>query len=363
MPDKVLLTDWDYEQLSSWVAAQDQPAFRAGQLFEWIYRFLVFDFADMTNLPLRLRQDLQSVAVVQPLVALDRVTSPNGLATKVLFQLPDGETIEAVLMRYEGRHTVCLSSQVGCAIGCPFCATGQSGFRRDLSTGEIIAQTLYFAQQLKAEGQTITNLVFMGMGEPLANYDAVWHAVEILNDQRGLGLGSRRFTISTVGIVPGILRLAREKLVVGLAVSLHAASDALRNRLVPMNRRYPLAELIEACQEYIRQTGRRVSFEYALIKGVNDSMEQALDLGNLLHGLLCHVNLIPLNPTEGSDYQPSDRKRVLAFRRALNRLGIANTVRLARGIEIQAGCGQLRSRHRESVQEDDRPGGQELKRS
>ncbi len=349
MPDKILLTDWDYEQLASWVTAQGQPAFRGGQLFEWIYRLLVLNFADMTNLPLSFRQQLEHLAWVQPLQALDSVTSANGLTTKVLLQLPDGETIEAVLMRYEGRYTVCLSSQVGCAIGCPFCATGQSGFSRNLSTGEIIAQALCFAEELKEEGQFITNLVFMGMGEPLANYDAVWHAVEILNDERGLGLGSRRFTISTVGVVPGILRLAREELVVGLAVSLHAANDALRNHLVPMNKRYPLAKLIGACREYMKQTGRRVSFEYALIKGVNDGMEQATELGNLLRGLLCHVNLIPLNPTEGSDYQPSDRKRVLAFRRALNRLGIANTVRLARGIEIQAGCGQLRSRRGDSV--------------
>jgi 23S rRNA (adenine2503-C2)-methyltransferase len=345
MPDRIMLTDWDYEQLASWVAAQGRPAFRARQLFEWIYQLLVFDFAEMTNLPLSFRQELEHVAWVQPLLALDSVTSANGLTTKVLLQLPDSETIEAVLMRYEGRHTVCLSSQVGCAIGCPFCATGQSGFDRNLSTGEVVAQTLYFAQQLKAEGRSITNLVFMGMGEPLVNYDAVWHAVEILNDQRGFGLGSRRFTISTVGVVPGILRLAGEKLVVGLAVSLHAANDALRNRLVPMNKRYPLAELIRACREYIARTGRRVSFEYALIEGVNDSVEQARELGNLLRGLLCHVNLIPLNPTEGSAYQPSDRRRVLAFRRTLNRLGIANTVRLARGIGIEAGCGQLRSRH------------------
>ncbi len=349
MPKKLLLTDVDYEQLVSWITAQGQPAFRATQLFEWIYRSLVFDFADMTNLPLSLRQELEQLAWVQPLLVLESVTSANGLTTKVLLQLTDSETIEAVLMRYEGRHTVCLSSQVGCAIGCPFCATGQSGFSRNLSTGEIIAQTLYFAQQLKGEGQSIRNLVFMGMGEPLANYDAMWHAVEILNDQRGLGLGSRRFTISTVGVVPGILRLAGEKLVVGLAVSLHAANDALRSRLVPMNNAYPLAELIGACREYVEQTGRRVSFEYALIERVNDSVEQAVELGNLLQGLLCHVNLIPLNPTEDSPYQPSDRKRVMAFRRTLNRLGIANTVRLARGIEIQAGCGQLRSRRRESA--------------
>jgi 23S rRNA (adenine2503-C2)-methyltransferase len=187
----------------------------------------------------------------------------------------------------------------------------------------------------------------MGMGEPLANYDATWTAIRILNDQRGFGLGARRFTVSTAGWVPGIRRLAQEKLAVGLAVSLHAADNALRDRLVPVNRRYPISDLIAACDEYAKRRGRRVSFEYALIQDVNDSLGQARELGHLLRGLLCHVNLIPLNPTEGCDYRPSSRERVLAFRRVLNRIGVASTVRLARGIDIQAGCGQLRSRHSE----------------
>jgi len=344
MAEKTLLTDLSYEQLQDWVIGQGEQPYRAQQLFQWIYHSLASDFADMTNLPTHFRRRLADVAQVQALQPLETVTSANGLTSKILFRLRDGETIESVLMFYEGRHTACISSQVGCAIGCPFCATGQSGFERNLSAGEIVGQVLYFAGQLRGQDTPITNVVLMGMGEPLANYDAVLRATRILHDPRGFGLGARRFTISTVGLVPGIKRLAREKLAVGLAVSLHAADDALRDRLVPVNRRYPISGLMEACREYVRHTGRRISFEYVLIDGVNDDAEQARKLGRLLHGLLCHVNLIPLNPTADSEYQPSRRERIQAFRRTLNRMGIANTVRLARGIDVQAGCGQLRSR-------------------
>ena len=344
MAEKILLTDLSYEQLRSWIAGQGERSFRARQLFEWIYRALALDFAEMTNLPICLRQTLADVAELRSLQAVDTVTSANGLTSKILFRLRDGETIESVLMYYEGRHTICVSSQVGCAVGCPFCATGQSGFVRNLSAGEIVGQVLHFARELRDQGSLVTNVVLMGMGEPLANYEATWRAVEILHDDKGLGLGARRFTVSTVGLVPGIRRLAQEKLAVGLAVSLHAADDVLRDRLVPVNRRHPIGKLMEACREYVRRTGRRISFEYALMEDVNDDPEQARKLGRLLKGLLCHVNLIPLNPTAECRYRPSGRKRVQAFRRVLNRTGVSNTVRLARGIDVQAGCGQLRSR-------------------
>jgi len=352
MGAKVLLTDLSCEQLESWVTAQGEPSFRAKQLCEWIYRSLVFDPAAMTNLPLGFRRRLMEETIIQALVPVDTITSANGLTSKVLLRLPDGETIEAVLMRYEGRQTVCISSQVGCALGCRFCATGQSGFTRNLRSGEIVDQVLYFAQQLQGQGVGVSNVVFMGMGEPLANYDEVWRAVQTLNDPRGLALGARRLTISTVGLVPGIRRLAQEEIAVGLAVSLHAADDKLRDQLVPVNRRYPLAQLIPACQEYAQRTGRRVSFEYALIEGINDDPTQASQLGQLLRGLLCHVNLIPLNPTENCEYRPASRERVMAFRRELNRAGIANTVRLARGLDIQAGCGQLRSRQARKTEKE-----------
>jgi len=346
MTEPILLTDLSYEELQSWVAAQGEPSFRARQIFEWIYRGLVADFAAMTNLSLGLREKLAGLAVIQSLSPLESVTSADGLTTKTLLQLRDGETIESVLMRYEGRQSVCISSQVGCALGCPFCATGQGGFKRNLSPGEIVEQVLYSARQLQSQGLAVNNVVLMGMGEPLANYEATWKAIRILNDPRGFRLGARRFTISTAGMVPGIRCMAQEKLEVGLAVSLHAADDVLRNRLVPLNKRYPLAELLAACREYVEQTSRRVSFEYALIQGLNDDPRQARELGQFLRGLLCHVNLIPLNPTTECDYRPSARERIMAFRRELNDTGIPNTVRLGRGADIQAGCGQLRSRHK-----------------
>jgi 23S rRNA (adenine2503-C2)-methyltransferase len=250
-----------------------------------------------------------------------------------------------VLMAYRRRHTVCVSTQVGCAIGCPFCATGQGGFERDLTAGEIVAQVLHFGRQLKAQSERVTNVVFMGMGEPLANYRATWLSIARLNDPAGFNLGARRMTLSTVGLVPGIRRMAAEPLQVGLAVSLHAPTDRLRDRLVPVNRRYPLAQLMAACREYVEITKRRVTFEYALMNEINDAPQQAAQLADLLADLLCHVNLIPLNPTQAaSSYTASPRTRVMAFRAVLLRRGIPVTLRLRRGLDIQAGCGQLRGR-------------------
>ena len=343
--DKVLLTDLTYDEMVAWVEQQGEPAFRARQLFAWIYRTLSRDIASMSNLPEALRQRLDTIALLQSARPLTSITSADALTVKTLLQLRDSETIETVLMRYDGRQTVCVSSQVGCAVGCPFCATGLGGFKRNLSSGEIADQVLHFARELHPQGKAVTNVVLMGMGEPLANYEATWRAIRVLNDPRGFGLGVRRFTISTAGLVPGIERMAGEGLAVGLAVSLHAADDALRDRLVPVNRRFPLAVLIHVCRAYAKRTGRRVSFEYALVDGVNDDPSQARELGRLLHGLLCHVNLIPVNPVAGCDYRPSNRAKIMAFRRQLTSIGIANTVRLPRGTDIQAGCGQLRSRN------------------
>ena len=249
-------------------------------------------------------------------------------------------------MEYDRRQTVCVSSQVGCALGCAFCATGQGGFVRDLRPAEIVDQVLYFerasgARRDAATRRAASNVVLMGMGEPLLNYDAVWQAIETWNDHQGLNLGARRITISTAGVVPGIQRLARESLQVGLAISLHAADDKLRDQLVPLNRRYPLSDLLAACREYIAQTGRRITI-VALIDRLNDDVAQAQQLARLLRGLECHVNLIPLNPSPGTASRPSPRHRVQAFQRALADQQIAVTVRLRRGVDIQAGCGQLR---------------------
>jgi 23S rRNA (adenine2503-C2)-methyltransferase len=288
---------------------------------------------------------------------MHEITGRDG-TVKTLFSLADGKTIEATLMPYpiargKPRCTVCLSTQVGCPVGCPFCATGQQGFERNLTPGEIIDQVLYFARQLQdhtPEGQpvppagSITNLVFMGMGEPLANYDALWQAIEMLNSPQGLGLGARNMVISTAGLVPQIKRLAQEKLQIGLAISLHASENVLRNKLVPVNKKYPLEQLIPACREYCATTGRRPSFEYVLFRGVNDSIHHARSLARLLTGLNCHVNLIPANQTADQRFRPPDKRDTLTFQRELKLMHIACTLRQGKGLDIDAGCGQLRSR-------------------
>jgi 23S rRNA (adenine2503-C2)-methyltransferase len=341
---KLALLDLTFSELQDLALSLGQSRYRADQLYQWLYISLAAEVGEMHNLPQSLREQLGQIAEVHTLSPLQEAVSPDGLTRKVLFALPDGETIESVLMRYEKRNSVCLSTQVGCPVGCPFCATGQSGFTRNLTPGEIVEQAIHFARDLKEEGQRISNVVFMGMGEPFLNYEATWQAVETLTDPRGFNLGARRITISTVGIIPGIERLSHEKQQVGLAVSLHAPSDELRRTLVPVARRYPLRELIGACRSYVEHTGRRVTFEYALLDGLNDSSQHARDLATLLDGLLCHVNLIRANPVPESAWRGSPRKRVRAFHQELSHLGVNSTIRLGRGIEIEAGCGQLRSR-------------------
>ncbi len=346
------ILDLPFVGLQAQMAAWREPRFRAEQVWKWLYVHLVDDYSQMSNLPLSLRQRLESLYRLSPLESIDEQISADRLTRKTLFRLPDEETIESVLMEYDQRQTVCVSSQVGCPVACTLCATGQSGFVRNLQPAEIIAQPLYYARHLarqvapstSAAGKALSNVVIMGMGEPLLNYDAVWQAIETWNDHRGLNLGARKITLSTAGYVPGILRLATESLQVGLAVSLHAADNALRDRLVPLNRRYPLSELLSACRDYVSQTGRRITIEYAMIEELNDAISHARQLARLLQGLLCHVNLIPLNPTPGCAYQPSSLERVRAFQHALADQQIATTVRLRRGLDVLAGCGQLRQR-------------------
>lgn len=287
---------------------------------------------------------------VDPLETVVHRTSADGSTDKALFRLPDGELIETVLMRYDAdghrrsRRTVCVSTQAGCAMGCTFCATGQQGFRRNLSAGEIVAQAVWAARIARAEKSELTNAVFMGMGEPFANYDRTLKAIAILCDGRGLHLGSRRITVSTVGLVPEILRFAREPLATHLAVSLHAPDDATRAAILPVNRRYPVAELLEACRQYAEITGRRVFYEYVLMAGKNDAPEQARALGELLAGTACHVNLIPVNPTDAGPFARPADARSDAFQEILRGYGVPSTVRMEKGIDIAAGCGQLRAR-------------------
>jgi len=344
MNEKDRLYEYKREELEELFDRWGEPGYRADQVWEWLYIHLATDFRQMTNLPKELRARLtDEVRIGVPeVVATQR--SSDGRTRKDLLRLDDGETVETVLMRYEDRRTACISTQIGCSIGCDFCATGQMGFQRDLTTGEIVAQVLHFARVLEEQDDRLTNVVLMGMGEPLLNYDASVGAIYRLIDPDGFRFGQRRITLSTVGIVPNIRRLAKEELQITLAISLHAATDDLRDRLVPINRRYNLEELFRACFDYVERTGRRVSFEWVLIEGVNDTPAQAKALAARLAGLLAHVNLIPLNPTPEYDERPPSQERIQAFTNELDHRGVSYTIRVRRGINIRAGCGQLRQR-------------------
>ena len=325
------------EQMALW----GEPKFRAAQVWQGLYQQLWPSFHEFSNLSLPLRQKLAGQFQLNNLATSQVLKSEDGETVKTLFTLADGRAIEAVLMNYDQRRTLCISTQAGCAMGCVFCATGQMGFKRHLTSGEIVEQVLYYARQLKTQGERVTNIVIMGMGEPFHNYDATLAAIDRLNDPQGMNLGERRFTISTVGLVPMIRRFAAERRQINLAISLHAANDELRASLLPVDRKYPIADLISACKDYISTTNRRLTFEWALIHDVNDLPQHAQELGRLLHGMLCHVNVIPLNPTRKYAGKATTHQRALAFQAELEKLSIPCTIRLRRGIDIQAGCGQL----------------------
>lgn len=354
------LLNLDPHELTGLLASWGEPVYRVKQIQQWIYRELVDDFERMSNLSHALRARLRAETTVGTLKRVASQASADQLTVKTLFQMADGQTVETVLMRYldapgspedasdppgVARRTVCLSTQVGCPVGCPFCETGQAGFIRNLTLGEVVAQVLYFARQQQQAGfghMPLTNLVIMGMGEPFMKFNVTWRAIEAFTDPSRFGLGARRITVSTSGYVDGIRQLAAKHSQVNLAVSLHAPDDAVRDVLVPVNKRYPLRELIEACRAYIRSTHRRITFEYALMDGINDARAQAQALAQLLGGMLCHVNLIPLNPTSHSPYQRTPYPRVKQFEAILREAGIPTTLRVEKGIEIAAGCGQLR---------------------
>jgi 23S rRNA (adenine2503-C2)-methyltransferase len=314
---------------------EGEPAFRARQVWDGLHtRVLHPD--EMTDLPAALRTML-GLALPPALREVSRRSADDGQTTKWLWALHDGAQIETVLMHYPDRVTVCVSTQAGCAMACQFCATGQAGFQRQLTGGEIVEQV---AEALRAaRPRRLSNVVFMGMGEPLANYDRVWSAVTRLHGD--MGLSARHLTLSTVGVVPGIRRLSTESLPVNLAVSLHAANDEKRDVLVPLNRRYPLALLAEACAAYVEASGRRLSLEWAMIHDVNDQADDAAELAQFARPLGAHVNLIPLNPTPGYAVRGSSAQRVRYFRDQLEVLGVNATVRMTRGAEIDAACGQL----------------------
>jgi 23S rRNA (adenine2503-C2)-methyltransferase len=332
--------DLDRTSLAALVA--DLPSFRAEQLWHALYHRLA-EPSEAHELPAKVRERLAGVPQLRPALFLDTEQRADGGTTaKWLFRLNDGAPIETVLMHHPRHSTVCVSSQAGCAMGCSFCATGQAGFRRNLSTGEIVEQVVQAARAARSTGRRLDHVVFMGMGEPLANLPRVWQAVERINDD--IGIAARHLTISTVGVVPGIRRLAGLRRQVNLAVSLHAANDRLRDQLVPLNRRYPLAILMDACRDYVDKTHRRISFEWALIDGVNDRPGDAAELASLAARLGAHVNLIPLNPTPlgaASGLAGSPPERVRAFAEGLSQHGVNATVRRTRGRSIDAACGQL----------------------
>jgi 23S rRNA (adenine2503-C2)-methyltransferase len=349
-------------QLQQWFIERGEPQFRAKQLYSWLYQRLVTDFSAMTDLPQMLRSQLELEASIGPMVVRSELHSKDNRTRKILLELGDGKLIESVLMLYPPiggnsvRATVCVSTQAGCAFGCTFCATGQMGFDRHLTAGEIVAQVLFFARQLReapwsAKGlpdstpiNHVTNIVLMGMGEPLHNYGNVMQALRILNSSDGFNLGARNMTVSTVGLVPAIRKLSQESLQVNLAISLHAPTDQLRNQTMPVNKRYPLEELLAACKDYIAATGRQVTFEYVLLAGVNDTAEYAHRLSELLVPLkqFAHVNCIPVNATS-ANYKPPSGEAIRAFRNILFEHGVSNSVRAERGDDIAAACGQLRT--------------------
>ena len=321
------------EELAEMLAGE--PAYRARQVWDGLHRRAAVP-AEMTDLPGALRDRLSGL--LRPaLTEVARRSADGGDTVKWLWALDDGARVETVLMAYPGRVTVCVSTQAGCAMACAFCATGQAGFRRQLQPGEIVEQVV--AAVRAARPRRLSNVVFMGMGEPLANYDRTWAAVERIHGD--ISISARHITLSTVGIVPGIRRLAAERLPVNLALSLHAANDELRDRLVPVNRRYPLGVVAEACAQYVAASGRRLSIEWALIDGTNDRQRDMVELAAFARPLGAHVNLIPLNPTPGYAVRGTPRRRVVEVRDELLGLGVNATIRATRGVEIDAACGQL----------------------
>jgi 23S rRNA (adenine2503-C2)-methyltransferase len=334
-----------YEECRNFFASLGEPAYRADQVLEWLHGQRVTSYDDMTNLPASLRRVLTEVSPLHAPEVLAVQSSAEG-TTKYLVGLADGNAVETVLMEHDYGLSLCVSSQVGCAMGCAFCASGLGGLVRDLTCGEMVDQILAVSTDIaaKSKDRRIGSVVMMGSGEPLANYDNVLRFVRLINWNRGYGIGYRRIAISTCGIVPGIRKLAREGLPVTLSVSLHAPDDRTRSSLMKINKVYPVGQLIEACTAYADFTGRRVTYEYCLIGGVNDSKAHAESLASLVRGTLCHVNIIPLNPVEETGFVRPSREAIDVFASTLRSAGIETTIRREMGADIDAACGQLRRR-------------------
>ena len=339
------IKEYNLEELKEEMLALGEKKYRAEQIFKWIYVEKIKEFDEMTNLSIELREKLKKECTMSNFRILKKQVASDG-TKKYLFDVLDGNAIESVLMEYHHGKTICVSSQIGCKMGCKFCASTGIKFVRSLTCGEIVEQVLAVEQDI---GDKISNIVFMGIGEPFDNYENVMKAIKILNNQKGLNIGARHISISTSGLVPMIYKFADEELQCTLSISLHATNDEKRSKMMPINNRYNIEELMKACKYYIEKTNKRISFEYALAKDNNDNLNDAKELVKLLKGMLCHVNLIPINKIENGDYVKSTNENIIKFRDYLNANGIVATIRRELGSDIDAACGQLR---RKSLKEE-----------
>ena len=333
------IRDFSYEEFTAYLHRIGEKPFRATQIFEWIYQKGVWSFDGMINLPKPLREQLKQDFILAPLAIAQKDVSKEG-TTKFLFDLADHEKIESVLIPTATRTTACISTQAGCKFGCKFCASGIGGWSRHLSCAEIVSQVLHVKEEALKHKRPLSNIVFMGTGEPLDNFSNLMKAIRLINSDKGIGIGARHITVSTVGLVPKIKELAQQGIQIELAISLHGYDNESRNVLMPVNRKYPFDELIEACREYVRMTNRQITFEYILIKDITCTPKAAEELGRKLKGLICKMNLIPYNKVEEFDHQTPTRQEIYDFKDRLSRSGIHATVRMPRGRDVAAACGQ-----------------------
>jgi len=345
---KPFIYDLTFEQIESWIKEQGEPAFRAGQIFDWLYVKRVSDFEGMSNLPKPLRDKLEGSFRFVTLTEITKLSSKDG-TVKFLFGLHDNHAIETVIMRHNYGNSVCVTTQVGCRIGCTFCASTLGGLKRNLTPGEIVAQVVQAQKVLDPDDARVSSIVIMGSGEPFENYEATMTFLRTMIHPKGLNIGARHITVSTSGIVPSMIKFADENTQINLAISIHAPNDTLRSKLMPVNRRFPFVDVMNACKYYIEKTGRRITFEYALIGGVNDRPEHAEELGTVLQGMLCHVNLIPVNYVPERNYVRTPRDDIFEFQRILQKKNVNVTIRREQGHDIAAACGQLRAKHMETT--------------
>lgn len=341
---KPLIYDLRLESLQQWLESNGEKGFRAGQIFDWLYVKRVGSFEDMSNLSKSLREKLNHHFSIAGLQEITHQQSADG-TIKFLFSLHDGHAIETVIMRHNYGNSICVTTQVGCRIGCTFCASTLGGLKRDLTAGEIVSQVLMAQRMLDEDDQRASHVVVMGIGEPFENFNALLDFLYIINHEKGLNIGQRHITVSTSGIVPKIYEWADDMNQFNLAISLHAPNTEIRSRLMPINRRYPLHELMEACRYYVNKTGRRITFEYGLFGGVNDQVAHAEELAELVRDINCHINLIPVNYVPERDYVRTPKDDIFAFQRTLQKKGINATIRREHGSDIAAACGQLRAQH------------------